>query len=248
VSGGRFATTRWTVVRAAGDRTSPGYETALSAICEAYWRPAYAFVRRSGYTTDDARDLTQAFFMRVLEKEILKDAQPGRGRFRSFLLTSLRNFLSNEYHWRHAMKRGGHSLHVSLEFDAEEQRYPLEPADTLTPEDVYERRWAIGIVDLARQRLAEQHARSPRRVTFERLRQFVVDDTLVESSDLASELGMSEGALRVAVHRLRKQYQAALRETIACTVEHPEDVDDELRHLMDVVSRIGDHGYRSTPL
>jgi RNA polymerase sigma factor (sigma-70 family) len=234
----RFKTTRWSVIRAARDRTSPAYQIALTTLCETYWHPAYAFVRRSGYNTDDARDLTQAFFARMLEKQLLKEVRQNRGRFRSFLLASLRNFLSNEYDWRHALKRGGHSPHQSLEFGAEEQRYQLEPTVDLTPEDVYERRWASGVLETAMHRVAQQHEHSPRRSQFERLRQFLADENEVESKEVAAILGMSDGAFRVALSRLRKQYKAALRQTIAETVNCPDDVDDELRHLMEVVSRV----------
>ena len=236
-------TTRWSVVRAAGDRASPAFQTALNALCEAYWHPAYAFVRRSGYDADNARDLTQAFFARVLEKDLLKRAREDRGRFRSFLLASLRNFLSNEYDWRTAKKRGGRHTHLPLEFDAEERHYQLEPTDHLTPEAVYERRWAIGILRGAMQRVAQLHEHSPRHDHFERLRQFLTDERKVQTKELASELGMSDGALRVALSRLRKQYKDALRETIAETVESAEDIEDELRHLMDVVSKVDDRPF-----
>jgi RNA polymerase sigma factor (sigma-70 family) len=233
----RFLTTRWSLVLAAGDRTSPAFQTALTTLCETYWHPVYGFIRRSGYETEDARDLTQAFFARMLEKDLLKDAQPARGRFRSFLLTSLRNFLTNQYDWRHALKRGGHQPHLSLEFEVEEQRYRLEPADDLTPEHVYERRWAALVMDNAMLRLAAPHESAPRRDLFERLRQFLTDDGDVPSKELASQLGVSAGALRVALHRLRRQFGTVLREVIAETVDQPEEVDDELRHLVEVVSR-----------
>ncbi len=232
-------TTKWSVVRAAGDRASPAFQTALNTLCETYWHPAYAFVRRSGYDADDARDLTQAFFARVLEKELLKHAREDRGRFRSFLLASLRNFLSNEYDRRTAKKRGGCHTHVPLEFDAEERRYQLEPTDHLTPEAVYERRWAIGVLQKAMQRVAQLHEHSPRRSHFERLRQYMTDESDVPTKKLVSELGMSDGALRVALSRLRKQYKDALRETIAETVESAEEIEDEFRHLMDVISKVG---------
>jgi RNA polymerase sigma-70 factor (ECF subfamily) len=233
----QFVTTRWSVVLAAGDHTSRGFEPALSTLCEAYWHPVYAFVRRSGFSVDDARDLTQAFFARILEKGVLNEAKPERGRFRSFLLASLRNFLANQYDWQHALKRGGHAPHLSLEFEAEEQRYRIEPRDTLTPEHIYERRWASSILDNAMRRLAAHHNDTARREYFERLRPLLTDAAVVPSKALAEEMGMSAGALRVALHRLRRQFVAVLRETIAETVERDADVDDELRHLLEVISR-----------
>jgi DNA-directed RNA polymerase specialized sigma24 family protein len=233
----RFLTTRWSLVLAAGDRTSPASETALAILCETYWHPVYGFVRRSGYSSDDARDLTQTFFARLLEKELLKQARPDRGRFRSFVLASLRHFLFNVYDSRHALKRGGHRPHLSLEFDAEERRYVLEPADDLTPEHIYERRWAANVMEIAMKRLAAYHEDPARCTLFEQLKPFLTDDGLVPPKQLALALGMSGGALRVALHRLRRQYAAVLRETIAETVERAEDVEDEVRHLIEVVSR-----------
>lgn len=232
----RFHTTKWSLVRSAGDQACAGFEAALTSLCEMYWHPVYGYIRRSGRSAEDARDLTQAFFVRVLETALLKSARPDRGRFRSFLLASLRNFLINEYHREHTVKRGGHQPHLSLEFDAEEQRYQLEPVDSLTPDHVYECRWAASIFENAMQRLTTLHAASPRRHVFEQLRVFVLDGG-TPSNELASELGLSPGALRVALHRLRKQYETVLEDVIAETVERPEDVADELRHLLKVVSR-----------
>jgi DNA-directed RNA polymerase specialized sigma24 family protein len=233
----RFQTTRWSLVLSAGDRVSPESETALSALCELYWYPVYAFVRRSGHDSEEARDLTQAFFVRLLEKEFLKSATPERGRFRSFLLGSVRHFLSDERDWRNALKRGRGAVHLPLEFDGGERRYLLEPADDVTPEHVYEQRWASGVIETAQRRFAAQHMSHGRRDLFLRLQPFLTGGESGPSTELAAELGMSAGALRVALHRLRRQYAAILRSTIAETVDRPEDVDDELRHLLDVVSR-----------
>jgi len=233
----RFHTTRWSLVLSAGDRVSPESETALATLCELYWYPVYAFVRRTGHDSEEARDLTQAFFVRLLEKKFLKDARRERGHFRSFLLASVRHFLSNERDWRTALKRGGDSVHLPLEFDAGERRYRLEPSDDVTPDRVYEHRWAMGVLETAQRRLAMQHESTARRELFIRLQPFLSGDAVSSSKELAAELGMSDGALRVALHRLRRQYTAVLRSTIAETVDRPEDVDDELRHLLDVVSR-----------
>ena len=233
----RFATTRWSLVLYAADRGSPKSQASLAALCETYWYPVYAFVRRGGYDADDARDLTQAFFARVLEHDFLQRARPNRGRFRSLLLTSVRHFVANEYERQRALKRGGGHVHLSLECDDGERRYQLEPADPVTPEDVYERRWALDTIDKAMHRLAARHVDSARRALFERLRPFLTGEEVPDPKELAGELGLSEGALRVAVHRLRRQFASVLRDTVAETVERDEDVDDELRHLLHVVSR-----------
>lgn len=232
----RFATTRWSLVFTAGGSSS-GADSALAELCERYWYPAYAFVRRTGVGSDDAQDLTQEFFARVIEKRYLKDATPDRGRFRSFLLAALRHFLSNERDWRQALKRGGGLVHVTLAFDDGERRYQLEPANDVTPESIYERRWALAVLDEALKRVASKHGESGRGALFKRLTPTLTGNDSVSYGDLSRELGMSEGALRVAVHRLRKDFASALRATIEETVEHPQDVDDELRYLLDVVGR-----------
>jgi RNA polymerase sigma-70 factor (ECF subfamily) len=190
-----------------------------------------------GHGSDQARDLTQAFFTRLLENEFLRKARPERGRFRSYVLASVRHFLSNQHEHRRALKRGGGSVVVSLELEDGERRYQLEPADGLTPERIYERRWAQSVFDNAMRRVASQHTSAGRESLFLRLRPLLTDDSTRPSSELAAELGMSEGALRVAVHRLRRQFAATLRSTIAETVERPEDVDDEMRYLLKIVSR-----------
>jgi DNA-directed RNA polymerase specialized sigma24 family protein len=159
----RFATTHWSVVLAAADSGSPRAPAALADLCETYWYPVYSFVRRSGHTAEDARDLTQAFFARLLEKGWLEDARPDRGRFRAFLLTALRHFLSNERDWRNAAKRGGGKPLLSLEFDDGERRYQVEPVDGVTPEHIYERRWARAALDVAMRRLKGQHEAESRR-------------------------------------------------------------------------------------
>jgi RNA polymerase sigma factor (sigma-70 family) len=232
----RFATTRWSqVIAAAG--VSPTADVALAELCEAYWYPIYAFVRRSGHSVDDASDLTQAFFMCVLEKHYLKDARPDRGRFRSFLLASVRHFLSNERDWRMTLKRGGRQPHISLDFGTGEERYQLDPADELTPEHVYERRWTLAVLDKAMARLFVKYDDAGRGELFSRLKPYLVGDEPASYHELADALEVSEGSLRVAVHRLRKDYKKTLRDAIAETVERDEDVDDELRYLLTVVGR-----------
>ena len=178
---------------------------------------------------DDAADLTQAFFTRMLEKQFLKDARPERGRFRSFLLASLRHFILNERDWKHARKRGGGITHVSLDFGEGEDRYQREPADDLTPERIFERRWTLDVLDQAMARTADKYDASGRHDLFVRLKPHLTGDGPSSYADLAYAEGTTEVALRGAVHRLRRDYKSALRDTVSETVERPEDVDDELR-------------------
>ena len=231
-----FATTRWSLVLAAAGKSAAS-SAALDELCEAYWYPAYAYVRRSGYSAGDAADLTQAFFARVLEKQFLKEARPDRGRFRSFLLASLKHFILNERDWHNAKKRGGTLLHVPLDFTLGEDRYQREPSDHLTPERIYERQWTFDVLERAMARLAAQYVESGRQELFTALRSHIDGDGRESYVGLSAATGISEGALRVAVHRLKKAYRAALRATIAETVDRGEEVDDEVRYLLRVLSR-----------
>ena len=231
-----FATTRWSLVLSAAGKSAAS-SAALDELCEAYWYPAYAYVRRSGYSAGDAADLTQAFFARILEKQFLKDARPERGRFRSFLLASLKHFIFNDRDWHNAQKRGGTFLHVPLDFTMGEDRYQREPSDDLTPERIYERQWTFDVLDRAMARLAAQYVASGRQALFAALRSHIDGDGRESYADLAAATGISEGALRVAVHRLKRAYRAALRATIAETVDGGEEVDDEVRYLLRVLSQ-----------
>ena len=234
-----FATTRWTLVLAASaDPASAQARDALAILCETYWHPVYAFIRRTGRSSEDARDLTQAFFTRVLEKHYFKDAKRERGRFRAFLLTSVRNFLANEYDKRSALKRGGGQPVAPLEFDDDEgRRQAHEPVDTLTPDQIYERNWALAVIADAMARLASAQAGSGRREIFRHLKPFLTGDEPSSYAELSRTLHTAEGTLRVAVYRLRQQYGECLREAISQTVETPAEVDDELRHLLQIVGR-----------
>jgi RNA polymerase sigma factor (sigma-70 family) len=230
--GRRFATTRWSVVLAAGHASTGDSREALARLCESYWYPLYAYVRRWGYDADQAQDLTQEFFARLLEKHYLRAADPARGRFRSFLLGSLKHFLSNERDRAGAAKRGGRATVIPLEFETAEGRYSREPADAETPESVYERRWALILLERTLGRLRREFDNAGKQTLFARLEGHLTgDQETVPYAELCAELGMSEGAIKVAVHRLRRRFGALLREEISETVSDPAEVDDEIRDL-----------------
>ncbi len=232
----RFATTHWSLVQAArGPSTSPA-RAALATLCEAYWYPLYAFVRRRGLNAEDARDLTQAFFAQVLEKQVLDAADPNRGRFRAFLLVACRNFLAREADHARAQKRGGGRAVLSLDFTAGEHQYLHEPAHETTAERLFERRWALTLLDRVLGMLAEEYARAGKSSLFERLQPTLVDDAKSTShAAIAAGLGMTEGAVKVAAHRLRKRFRTLLRDEIGKTVATPEDVDDEIQLLFNAL-------------
>ena len=231
-----FATTRWTLILNAADAASPLHDDSLAALCETYWRPVYGFIRRSGRQPDEARDLTQTFFMRLLEKGFFREADRSRGRFRSFLFSSVRHFLANQHDHAVALKRGGGAPMLALEFDDGERRYSLEPQDPGTPEKSYERGWALAVLDTAMTRLKARYDAGNRGDLFARLVPYLTGDEPGSYAELAAAGGGTPGQLRVAVHRLRQDYGRALRDVIAETVEKPEDVDDELRYLLEIVA------------
>ena len=221
------------MVRAGG--TSDDARSALADLCALYWHPVYAFVRRTGCSPDDAADVTQAFFTQLLAKNWVRSAQPERGRFRSFLIASLKHFMSNQRDSSRTLKRGGGRLHLPLE--VHEGMPAVQAADGQTPERVYEHRWAMTVLDEASARLAARYERAGNRTLFLRLQPMLMSPASCSHAVLAGELGMSEGAVRVALHRLRKEFGTALRATVAQTVASPEDVDDELRYLLAVLGR-----------
>ena len=227
----RLNTTHWSVVIAAGRGQSPESESALAALCTTYWYPLYAFVRRSGYSADDSRDLTQGFFARLLEKKDFRTADPERGKFRSFLLVSLKHFLANERDRSRAQKRGGGRITLSVDFRDADARYGLEPGDQLTPEKVFERNWALALLARTSEHLGEEYAAQGKGILFDRLKWALTgDEGGARRLALAGELGLTEGALNVAIHRLRKRFRERLRAEIGQTVE-PGKVDEELREL-----------------
>jgi len=232
----QFPTTRWTLVLAAGDPRPKQARAALASLCENYWYPLYAFLRRRGYSADQAQDLTQSFFVRVLEGRYLDRADPEKGRFRSFILTSLKFFVADEGDRDRAQKRGG-GMVEPLEFPAGEERYQREPAHDETPERIFERRWALSVIDRVVERLREEFVHHGRPEHFERLKMFLVGQSDAPYAALAREMNTSEGALKVAIHRLRKRYRELFREEIADTVADPAEVESELRFLAAVLSK-----------
>ena len=220
------------MVLAAGKDAASNADAALAALCQMYWYPLYAFVRRLGHQPADAQDLTQAFFARLLEKHYLRAADPERGRFRSFLLASCKHFLSKERDRAKAQKRGGGRKVLPLDFEAGERRYSLEPTHEATAEKVYERRWALTLLDQVFARLRNEFDRAGKRNEFDHLKVYLTGEaTTLSYRDVAAELGMTEGAVKVAVHRLRRRYRELVREEIAHTVAGPDEVAEELRRL-----------------
>ena len=231
-----FPTTRWTLVVAASDPKRKEARSALASLCENYWYPLYAYLRRRGYPADQAQDLTQEFFIRVLEGRYLDRADPEKGRFRAFLLTSLKFFVADEEDRNRAQKRGGGAL-LPLEFSSGEERYQREPAHDETPERIFERRWALSVLDRVVEKLRDEFVRHGRAEHFERLKVFLLGRSDAPYAALAHELNTSEGALKVAIHRLRKRYRELFRQEIADTVADPAEVESELRYLAAVLMR-----------
>jgi len=229
----RFRTTRWSVIQAAAGEDSKAARDALGTLCETYWYPVYAFVRRSGCDPDEARDVTQGFFARLLEKRDIGSADPTRGRFRGFLLGSVRHFLSNERNRARALKRGGGQVPLSIDQTDAEGRYAIEPADPVTPETLFMRHWAMTVVDASMQRLADEYADQGKQELFERLRPALTGaDIGMSRREMAAELGMSETALNVVLHRMRRRFRHKLKEEVAQTLADPGDTEDELGRLM----------------
>lgn len=227
-----FATTHWSVVLAAGQSSSEAQAAALDKLCRAYWYPLYAYVRRRGHGPDDAQDLTQEFFLRLVEKQWLSRVTPEGARFRSYMLTMVKGFLANAHDRAQAAKRGGGQTIVPLDADEAEQRFSHEPATTETPEHVFERRWALAVLDEALKRLRGAAEVSGKLQQFERLHPFLSREPEPGEYDrLAADLGMNAGTIGVAVHRLRQKYRETLRETVADTLADASTVDEELRHV-----------------
>jgi RNA polymerase sigma factor (sigma-70 family) len=229
----RFATTHWSMVAQAARRSSPEAEQALARLCEMYWYPLYAYVRRRGYRVEEAQDLTQDFFARLLEKDHLEHADRQRGKFRTFLLSSLQHYLANEWRKAGAQKRGGGRAILSLDFASGEDRYRLEPADTWTPERIFERRWALTLMERALDRLRDEYDAAGKRELYEALKpQLGGEGPAVSYAEAGARLGMSEGAVKTAAHRLRRRCRELLQAEAAETLADPEDAQSELRELL----------------
>lgn len=239
-SGLAFLTTHWSVVLQAGRDDTAQAHGALEQLCRVYWYPLYAYARRRGYAPEDAQDLTQEFFARLLERNWLARADQAKGRFRTFLLTAMERFLANEWDKLRALKRGGGERLVSLQLDTGESQYRAEPADLRTPEQLFERHWALALLGEVLQQLEAEYRRQGKAVLFAALRPCLVGDReSLPYPQLAEQLGLNAGAVRVAVHRLRQRYRARLRAEIAQTVTSAEEADAEMRHLFHVLAQGG---------
>ena len=227
-----FRTTRWSLVQDAGNSRVAGAEDALAQLCEAYWPAVYAYVRSRGNDSESAKDLVQGFFAQFLEKRFVKGADRDRGKFRTFLLVCVKRYLANEWDRAQAHKRGGGRSPVPLDGPTAESHYRIQPGHDETPEKIFERRWAMALLDRVLARLEAEMERSAGRERFAILKPFLTADAVgTNYREAADELGMSEGAIKVAVHRLRRKYGRLLRDEVAQTVAKPGMVDQEIRFL-----------------
>jgi RNA polymerase sigma-70 factor (ECF subfamily) len=231
-----FRTTQWTRICLARGVQSTQARAALGELCKIYWYPLYAFVRRSGYAREDAQDLVQGFFARLLSQDWLAQVDQSKGRFRSFLLAALKHFLANELDKARALKRGGAQQFLSLDGVTAESRYRLEPAHLDSPDKIFERRWAIQLLDKALAALQQEHNQEGKGTVFETLKDCLTGSRdSIHYAELAPRLGVSVGALKVIVHRFRQRYRELLREEVSQTVAAPDQIDDEMRHLVKVL-------------
>ncbi len=232
-----FATTHWSVVLRAGASDTTRAGEALARLCQTYWYPLYCYVRRRGVSAHDAEDLTQGFFAQLLERRSLAHANPDAGRFRSFILTALNNFLINEWQRARAKKRGGEAQNLSLDLAAAEQRFDLEPPDHSSPDKIFERQWALALLNEVLNRLQTEYQVEDKAELFSALKQTLAGSRESQPyAELAAKLGMTVSALKVAVHRLRKRYRELIRAEIAHTVGRADEIDAEMRHLFSALS------------
>ncbi len=232
-----FTTTHWSVVLAARQPDTPGAQQALERLCQTYWYPLYVFIRHQGYSPDDAQDLTQAYFERVLARNYFDQADPDKGRFRAFLLARLKHFLSDQRDRDRAAKRGGGATVLSLDAQAAEQRYRLEPVDAMAPDRLYERRWAFTVLAQARERLKQEFVAAGKSELYEQLNALEMgEETGHTYAEVGQRLGMSVDAIKSAVVRLRRRYGELLRQEIAQTVATASEIDQEIRHLMAAIA------------
>ena len=236
--GSDFHTTRWSVIQAAGGKDSEAARKALSELCENYWYPLYAFVRRSGNGVEDAEDLTQGFFARLLEKRDIGAAAPGRGKFRTYLLGSLKHFMANERDRGQALKRGGGATVLPIDFLEADRRYRLEADEASSPERVFERQWARALLAGTMVALRKDYVDQGKQQLFDKLQPALLGDEAGRSrEEVAEALGMKPSAVSVALHRLRKRFAERLRAEAAYTVSDPTDIDEELRTLLEALKK-----------
>jgi DNA-directed RNA polymerase specialized sigma24 family protein len=232
-----FTTTHWSLILNAQDTSSPLAAAALEKLCRAYWYPLYVYARRQGEDEESAKDLTQGFFARLLEKHYLAQVQREKGKFRCFLLAALKHFLADERDKARAQKRGGGQTFVSLDDSTGEERYRLEPVDAMDAEKLFERRWALTLLERARARLREEYLENGKSSLYDRLRVFEAGDKNAPPyAEVAAELGLTESGVKSAVFRLRQRYRELVREEVANTVDSPEEVGREIRYLISVIS------------
>jgi RNA polymerase sigma factor (sigma-70 family) len=230
-----FATTHWSVVLTAGQQESPQATAALEQLCSAYWYPLYVYVRRQGRSPEDAQDLTQDFFSRLLEKNYLAKADRDRGKFRTFLLQSLKNFLVSEWRTAGRLKRGGGVEFLAIDGTVAEGRFAAEPTHESNPDAAYEERWAITLIERVLCHLRQEYEEAQKTRLFDELKGFIWGEKCTASyAEIAGHLNLTEGTVKVAVHRLRQAFRESLRAEVADTVSRPEDIDGELRHLISV--------------
>jgi RNA polymerase sigma-70 factor (ECF subfamily) len=236
-TGNVFATTRWTVVLTAGDKGAPQADAALEDLCRTYWYPLYAYVRRQGHSREDAEDLTQAFFARLLEKNYLEGISSTGGKFRAFLLVAVKRFLANEWDRANRQKRGGGVAPLSLDWQDADTRYQINPADNVSPDKLYDRAWAVTVLERVITRLRDENSGDGKAKIYAQLQRFLMvgkDD--ISYGHTAAALQLSEGAVRVAVHRLRRRYRELLREEIAQTLSDPAQADEEMQVLFSALT------------
>ena len=234
----QFATTQWSLVLAAGRGNGAGHQGALSELCQKYWYPLYVYVRRRVQDVHDAQDLTQSFLAQLLDKDLIRKADSSRGRFRAFLLTALKNFLASHWQKRAAIKRGGGRIPLSLDFESGEKRFQMEPFHSRTPEDDFERKWVLTLLDQALDTVKAELSSKGRLVQFEQLKGAMTGELQAAEYLSASRvLGISPEATKQAAYRLRKRYREIFRETVAQTVENPADLEDEIDSLLQTLEK-----------
>jgi RNA polymerase sigma factor (sigma-70 family) len=232
-----FATTRWTVVLAAGQRGAPAAAVALEELCRTYWFPLYAYVRRQGHSPEDAEDFTQAFFARLLEKNYLEGISSDKGKFRAFLLVAVKRFLANEWDRANCQKRGGGVRPLSLDWQDADSRYQIQPVDNLSPDKLYDRAWAMTVLERVIIRLREESGAGGKARLYEQLKPFLMaGKSEIPYAQAAAALELTEGAVRVAVHRLRRRYRELLREEIAQTLSDPAQAGEEMQALFSALT------------